>query len=111
MYAGSAVEVGTVDDIFYRLGDAVHASALLGAIPSETGDGKRLRQIKGTTPSLINMAPGLPVLVRVARCSSTLPHRDPHLGADRPTALTLRVSSTDELDSIDVLLALCSRRG
>jgi peptide/nickel transport system ATP-binding protein len=57
MYAGSAVEIGTVDDIYYRP-KMPYSIGLLGAIPSEASDGKKLRQIKGATPSLINMKPG-----------------------------------------------------
>jgi peptide/nickel transport system ATP-binding protein len=57
MYAGSAVEIGTVDDIYYG-SRMPYTIGLLGAIPSEASDGKKLRQIRGTTPSLINMKPG-----------------------------------------------------
>jgi peptide/nickel transport system ATP-binding protein len=57
MYAGSAVEVGSVDDIFYRP-RMPYTIGLLGAIPSDATDGDKLRQIRGTTPSLINLKPG-----------------------------------------------------
>jgi len=57
MYAGAAVEIGAVDDIFYRP-RMPYTIGLLGAIPSETSDGQKLRQIKGATPSLIKMKPG-----------------------------------------------------
>ena len=57
MYAGAAVEVGTVDEIFYRP-RMPYTIGLLGAIPSEASDGQKLRQIKGATPSLIQMKPG-----------------------------------------------------
>jgi peptide/nickel transport system ATP-binding protein len=57
MYAGSAVEQASVDEIFYKP-RMPYTIGLLGAIPSEATDGKRLRQIPGTTPSLINLKPG-----------------------------------------------------
>ena len=57
MYAGAAVEIGAVDDIFYRP-RMPYTIGLLGAIPSETSDGQKLRQIKGATPSLLKMKPG-----------------------------------------------------
>ena len=57
MYAGAAVEVGKVDDVYYNP-KMPYTIGLLGAIPSEARDGKRLQQIKGTTPSLINLKPG-----------------------------------------------------
>ena len=63
MYAGAAVEIGTVDDIYYRP-KMPYSIGLLGAIPSEASDGKKLRQIRGTTPSLINMKPGCPFCTR-----------------------------------------------
>ncbi|CAN5215217.1 hypothetical protein BH18ACT4_BH18ACT4_02290 [soil metagenome] len=60
MYAGRAVEVGTVDDIYgdprmpYTLG-------LIGALPRLDSDGsERLVPIKGSPPSLINLPPGCP---------------------------------------------------
>jgi peptide/nickel transport system ATP-binding protein len=76
MYAGSAVELGTVDDIFYRP-RMPYTIGLLGAIPSDATDGHKLRQIRGTTPSLINLKPGCAFSNRcplvVERCQSTTP--------------------------------------
>jgi peptide/nickel transport system ATP-binding protein len=76
MYAGAAVEIGTVDDIYYRP-KMPYTIGLLGAIPSEASDGKKLRQIKGATPSLINMKPGCPFCTRcpivVKDCLSVTP--------------------------------------
>jgi peptide/nickel transport system ATP-binding protein len=50
---------------------------LLGAIPSDATDGHKLRQIRGTTPSLINLKPGCAFSNRcplvVERCQSTTP--------------------------------------
>ena len=73
---GAAVEIGTVDDIYYRP-KMPYTIGLLGAIPSEASDGKKLRQIKGATPSLINMKPGCPFCTRcpivVQQCLSETP--------------------------------------
>jgi len=57
MYAGTVVEDGTVDEIFYEP-RMPYTAGLLGAIPHEGSDGRRLNQIKGTTPSLLNLKPG-----------------------------------------------------
>jgi peptide/nickel transport system ATP-binding protein len=57
MYAGAAVEMGSVDDIYYRP-RMPYTVGLLGAIPRESEERHKLRQIRGTTPSLINMKPG-----------------------------------------------------
>jgi glutathione transport system ATP-binding protein len=101
MYAGAAVEVGPVDEIFYRP-RMPYTIGLLGAIPSETSDGKLLRQIKGTTPSLINMKPGCPFSARcpivIARCLTETPTLEPIAG----TAHTAACHRRDEIDSIDV---------
>ena len=76
MYAGSAVEIGAVDDIYYQP-KMPYTIGLLGAIPSEASDGKKLRQIKGSTPSLINMKPGCPFSSRcpiaIDRCLQETP--------------------------------------
>ena len=76
MYAGSAVEIGAVDDIYYQP-KMPYTIGLLGAIPSEASDGKKLRQIKGSTPSLINMKPGCPFSSRcpiaIDRCLKETP--------------------------------------
>lgn len=76
MYAGAAVEIGAVDDIYYQP-KMPYTIGLLGAIPSEASDGKKLRQIKGATPSLINMKPGCPFSSRcpiaIDRCLTETP--------------------------------------
>ncbi len=80
MYAGAAVEIGKVDDIYYRP-KMPYSIGLLGAIPSEASDGKKLRQIRGATPSLINMKPGCPFCTRcpivIERCLTETPKLEP----------------------------------
>jgi peptide/nickel transport system ATP-binding protein len=60
MYAGKAVESGTVDDIFYRP-RMPYTVGLLGALPSldDRGD-ERLIPVPGAPPSLVNLPPGCP---------------------------------------------------
>jgi oligopeptide/dipeptide ABC transporter ATP-binding protein len=60
MYAGRAVEKGTVDDVFYRP-KMPYSIGLLGSMPRvDAGDRQRLTPIKGSPPSLINPPPGCP---------------------------------------------------
>ena len=93
MYAGAAVEVGTVDEIFYRP-RMPYTIGLLGAIPSEASDGQKLRQIRGATPSLIQMKPGCAFS---SRC---------------PVAFDRCLSETPVLEATDDVghLAACHRR-
>ncbi|NIK57152.1 ABC transporter ATP-binding protein [Kribbella shirazensis] len=60
MYGGRVVEKGGVRDIFYRP-EMPYTWGLLGSIPrvNRSGDG-RLKSIRGTPPSLINLPKGCP---------------------------------------------------
>jgi peptide/nickel transport system ATP-binding protein len=81
MYGGRVVESGAVRDIFYRP-EMPYTWGLLGSIPrvNRSGDG-RLKSIRGTPPSLINLPKGCPFQPRCdyqdhvegARCSTELP--------------------------------------
>jgi peptide/nickel transport system ATP-binding protein len=59
MYAGRPVEIGGVDDVYYRP-RMPYTAGLLGSMPDLTGTGSRLRPIKGAPPSLINLPSGCP---------------------------------------------------
>ncbi|MFI6319986.1 ABC transporter ATP-binding protein [Nonomuraea sp. NPDC050556] len=60
MYAGKPVEIGDVDTVFNQP-RMPYTAGLLGSIPSlETSNSGRLRPIKGTPPSLINIPAGCP---------------------------------------------------
>jgi oligopeptide/dipeptide ABC transporter ATP-binding protein len=60
MYAGRAVEKGTVEDVFYRA-RMPYTIGLLGSMPRiDAGEKTRLTPIKGSPPSLINPPPGCP---------------------------------------------------
>ena len=99
MYAGSVVEDGTVDEIFYEP-RMPYTAGLLGAIP-RAGAAGRLNQIKGTTPSLINLKPGCkfsgrcPLVVDV--CKQTEPELVP---TDQPAHLA-RCHRTKDLIGVD----------
>jgi oligopeptide/dipeptide ABC transporter ATP-binding protein len=59
MYAGRQVELGTVDDVFYRTAHP-YAQGLLASLPRVDGNtpGRRLHRIKGQPPSLVFLPPG-----------------------------------------------------
>jgi oligopeptide/dipeptide ABC transporter ATP-binding protein len=89
MYAGAAVEMGSVDDIYYR-SRMPYTVGLLGAIPRESEERHKLRQIRGTTPSLINMKPGCAFSGRcplvIDRCRVETPTLNPTDGVDHLSA-------------------------
>ena len=69
MYAGRVVESGKVDDVL----DAPqhpYTAGLIGSVPSRNARGKRLQQIPGMTPSLLNLPAGCAFS---ARCSYSTP--------------------------------------
>lgn len=60
MYAGKPVELGHVDEIYYRP-RMPYTLGLLGSMPRlDATDRQRLTPIKGSPPSLVNMPPGCP---------------------------------------------------
>jgi oligopeptide/dipeptide ABC transporter ATP-binding protein len=59
MYAGKAVEIGTVDDIYYRQ-RMPYTLGLIGSLPRLDIEGDVLTPITGAPPSLINLPPGCP---------------------------------------------------
>lgn len=64
MYAGRIVEVGAVEDIFYRP-SMPYTHGLLGSVPRVDDDGgKRLRQIPGSPPSMVGERQGCPFAPR-----------------------------------------------
>jgi peptide/nickel transport system ATP-binding protein len=65
MYAGRVVEAGKVDDV---LDAPMHpyTAGLIGSVPSRNARGKRLQQIPGMTPSLLNLPEGCAF---AARCN------------------------------------------
>ncbi|HET9732640.1 MAG TPA: ABC transporter ATP-binding protein [Acidimicrobiales bacterium] len=90
MYAGKAVEVGTVDDIFYEP-RMPYTVGLLGSLPRlERRDQGRLRPIPGSPPSLLNMPSGCPFAPRCPmareRCRTEEPALRPVVGGGHQAA-------------------------
>jgi oligopeptide/dipeptide ABC transporter ATP-binding protein len=124
MYAGRAVEKGTVEDVFYRA-RMPYSIGLLGSMPRiDAGEKQRLTPIKGSPPSLINPPPGCPFGPRCplhyAACDEAEPDLLPVDGADH-TAACIRVEELVETevaaedifsqDSADTTLAAASELG
>jgi len=77
MYAGRPVEVGTVDDVFYKP-SMPYTLGLLGSLPRLDSDGtERLRQIPGSPPSMLGAPTGCPFAprcpLRADICTTTEP--------------------------------------
>ena len=65
MYAGRVVELGPVNDIFYRSAHP-YTKALLEAVPTVVGDEEKLISIPGSPPDLRNLPEGCPFHPRCA---------------------------------------------
>jgi peptide/nickel transport system ATP-binding protein len=81
MYAGRAVEDGTVEDIFYRP-RMPYTLGLLGSLPRmDASRPGRLTPILGTPPSLLNLPAGCPFAPRCPmardRCTAAEPVLEP----------------------------------
>jgi peptide/nickel transport system ATP-binding protein len=89
MYAGKAVEVGTVDDVYYSP-RMPYTLGLLGSLPRLDTEGEPLTPIKGSPPSLVNLPPGCPFTPRcpMARehCDEVEPELRPVAGAGHRAA-------------------------
>jgi peptide/nickel transport system ATP-binding protein len=77
MYAGRAVEVAGVDEL-YRDRRMPYTAGLLGSVPRlDSPQGSRLVPIPGAPPSLVNLPPGCPFAPRcplaIDRCRTTEP--------------------------------------
>jgi peptide/nickel transport system ATP-binding protein len=69
MYAGRIVETGAADAVLDR---PLHpyTSGLIGSVPSRNPRGAKLRQIPGTTPSLLRLPPGCAFRTRCQRADA-----------------------------------------
>jgi peptide/nickel transport system ATP-binding protein len=124
MYAGRAVEKGSVEDVFYRA-RMPYTIGLLGSMPRiDAGEKTRLTPIKGSPPSLINPPPGCPFGPRCplhyAECDVAEPELRRVDGVDH-TAACIRVEELVETevaaedifsqDSSDATLAAAAEIG
>jgi peptide/nickel transport system ATP-binding protein len=78
MYAGQIVETGSIDDVLDRpLHPYTHG--LIGSVPSRNRRNRRLYQIPGMTPSLLNLGEGCRFRTRCPRaddaCVREIPFR------------------------------------
>jgi len=78
MYAGTVVEAGSVDDVYYRP-RMPYTAGLLGSIPSIESDGERLHPIQGAPPSLISLPPGCPFSPRCPLATAACAEDEPAL--------------------------------
>jgi oligopeptide/dipeptide ABC transporter ATP-binding protein len=79
MYAGKAVEVGSVEDIFYRA-RMPYTVGLLGALPRlDSDDREKLRPIPGSPPSLSGLRPGCPFAPRCPLATEICEEQEPVL--------------------------------
>ena len=90
MYAGKLVEVGSIDDIFYRP-RMPYSLGLLGSLPRlDSSRKQRLSPITGAPPSLVNLPPGCPFTPRCPLAQDVCEEIEPDLlvtdGADHLAA-------------------------
>lgn len=79
MYAGTLVETGTVDEVFYRP-RMPYSLGLLGSLPRmDAARDARLTPILGTPPSLLNLPPGCPFAPRCPMAEQLCREQEPEL--------------------------------
>ncbi|MBX3015213.1 MAG: ABC transporter ATP-binding protein [Caldilineaceae bacterium] len=78
MYAGRVVELGNVNDIFYRPRHP-YTMGLIRAVPTVTGGFEELASIPGSPPDLINLPSGCPFHPRCAFATSQCKQAEPAL--------------------------------
>ncbi|WP_084316604.1 ABC transporter ATP-binding protein [Actinospica robiniae] len=79
MYAGKPVEIGSVDDIYYRP-RMPYTLGLLGSLPRlDKREATRLTPIQGSPPSLVNLPPGCPFTPRCPLAQDVCQTREPEL--------------------------------
>lgn len=66
MYAGKIVETGTIDQVLTQP-QHPYTEGLINSLPSNNPRGQRLRQIKGMTPSLLDLPRGCAFAARCER--------------------------------------------
>jgi peptide/nickel transport system ATP-binding protein len=85
MYAGTIVEIGPVNDIFYRPAHP-YTLGLINAVPTVTGDFEDLVSIPGAPPDLVDPPPGCKFHLRcpyvTERCRKEEPALEPCKGQE-----------------------------
>ncbi|SKA17890.1 peptide/nickel transport system ATP-binding protein [Marinactinospora thermotolerans DSM 45154] len=99
MYAGRPVEIGDVDDVYYRT-RMPYTMGLLGSVPRLDDAGRApLVPIKGTPPSLSDLPPGCPFAPRCPiaepRCTAAEPELV-RIGASGHRAACVRAEEVEE---------------
>ena len=79
MYAGKPVEIGSVDDIYYRPRMPYTARAARQPAAPGRGDQDRLTPIAGAPPSLVNLPPGCPFAPRCPMHRALCDQNEPEL--------------------------------
>ncbi|MDS1269771.1 ABC transporter ATP-binding protein [Lipingzhangella sp. LS1_29] len=79
MYAGTMVESGTVQEVFYE-SRMPYTLGLIGSLPrTDEERGHRLTPINGTPPSLVNLPPGCPFAPRCPMATDLCHREEPLL--------------------------------
>jgi len=76
MYAGRIVESGVAADVLDRPRHH-YTAGLIGSVPSRNRRGEKLRQIPGTTPSLLSLAPGCAFRTRCSHADAVCKQEPP----------------------------------
>ena len=85
MYAGTIVEMGTTDEIFYH-GLHPYTNGLKAASPRLDSDrGERLQTIEGMPPELIDPSEGCPFAPRCPKCTEECRRKLPEMRQISPT--------------------------
>ncbi len=78
MYAGSVVEIGPVNDMFYRPRHP-YTVGLIKAVPTVTGDYRELFSIPGSPPDLVDLPSGCKFHERCDRATKRCHEEEPEL--------------------------------
>jgi len=82
LYLGRIMEFGPVADVL-RAPLHPYTRGLLDSLPAMADPGQKLRQIPGSTPSPLNMAPGCPFAPRCAHADDLCKSEPPPVGDQR----------------------------
>ena len=99
MYAGTVVEAGTAEEVFYKP-RMPYTVGLLGSIPKLTGEQSRLVPIQGAPPSLINLPNGCPFSSRCPIVQVSCVQAEPPLA---PIGASTHLSACWRTDVLEAL--------